>query len=181
MTEPPTPNFLEDDDDDLVALVKTGSFGGEKGPQLPIPDQRIVAALRLVDHSGICEQISSWRTSDATERHAGGRPTLIPDRAILAILVELGVLNEAQLASKATEAINHRISLNALALLGVSPGLVSSSAVWRAVKRLLDVIDPYPISRYRTTAKTEYLAALALLDAGVTAIKRHGLTGSATN
>jgi hypothetical protein len=90
---------------------------------------------------------------DAKDRHPGGRQSAIDDRAILALLVLLALESSPLFVSNIAHAIETRLS---------GEGWYDKS--WRAVQRLLAVIDPYPAPRRKRMSVEEFKVIEALRD-----------------
>lgn len=132
-----------------------------------IPHERVTAALQLVDDSGVVEEIGRWRAEDRAGRHAGGRPAAMGDRAILTLFVLLTFEHSPQFVDRAAEAVASRLTPESLRELGIVRHPADGSdddwydRCWRALHRLLDVIDPYPAPRNRLVTTAEYDAIVA--------------------
>jgi len=118
------------------------------------------AALAIVDAAGIATRVCDWRAEDAREKHAGGRPSALDDRAIVALLVLLALEGTPLFVANIAHVIEHRLSCESRSQLRIqqhpSDGVDWYDRCWRAVHRLLDVIDPYPAPRRRRLSKQEF-------------------------
>jgi len=114
-------------------------------------NDRVARVANIVDQSEICDQLSAWRAADSTGKSCGGRPSAVSDRGILAVLVLLAVEGQALHVSAAADIIENRLDADGRTLLGIRQHLADSAhwydRTWRAIHRLLDVIDPYPAPR----------------------------------
>ncbi|MHB8319124.1 MAG: hypothetical protein ACYDEP_07855 [Acidimicrobiales bacterium] len=137
----------------LHAILATG--GRSRSPS-------VEAAITIIDSTGICEQLATWRSEDRKrERKApGGRPATLNDRAVLVLLVVLALEHSPLLISRIAEVISKRLSLKAMDLLGINPAEVNKKDFydrsWRAIHSMLDVIDPFPGPRNRLLTNAEW-------------------------
>jgi len=131
-----------------------------------IPHDRLQRLSNIVEQSGICDQLTEWRAADNASSHRGGRPAAIGDHGILIVLLALAVEGRPLYVSEAADIIEHRLDDEGRNMLGIHQHAADSDRwydrTWRAVHRLLDVIDPYPALR-RTigVSEDEYSRLLA--------------------
>lgn len=122
--------------------------------QTMIDDAAVTAVAAFIDTTGIAQQIADWRNKTTTV----GRPATIGDRALLTVLALLVFEDSPLLISRAAELIEHRLTDRARQHLDIRTpaGPVDwYSRTWRAYKRMLDQIDPYPAPRNRLLAADE--------------------------
>lgn len=122
------------------------------------------AAVHFIDRSGTADQIAKWREHDSDERHAGGRPAYINDRAVLAIMLLLAAGNSPLHLTSAAQVIEERESTEGLALLGIDASKTDAawySAFWRAWRRPHDTLDAFPAPRHRYLSEEEQQAVKA--------------------
>jgi hypothetical protein len=147
-------------DGELERCLQMGAFGGRQGIIHSISDSTVVGALSIVDTSGIPARVITWRAEDAKDRHAGGRALSIDDRAIITLLVLLALEGSPLFVTNIANIIEHRLSDNARSLLGIRQFAAEGDdwydRSWRAVHRLLAVIDPYPAPRNRRMSVDEF-------------------------
>jgi hypothetical protein len=133
-----------------------------------VNDSTVTGALSIIDTSGIANRVAVWRAEDAKDRHPGGRSSAIDDRAILALLVLLALEGSPLFVTNIANIIEHRLSDNALSLLGVRQHAADGDnwyhRTWRAVHRLLSVIDPYPAPRWKKMSANKFKVIEALRD-----------------
>ena len=115
-----------------------------------IPTAYLGNAIRIVDRSGVVEQLEAWRLK-ARKSNAGRKP-YIPFRAVLILFLlhvqqALGV-NYIAMA----KTLDVRCSLEHFQTLGIRnvPGDQDDwyQRLWQASNRMLALIDPYPIPRH---------------------------------
>jgi len=150
----------DDVDEALERCVATGAFGGRRGITRSISDSTVVGALSVVVASGVAARVEAWRAEDAKNRHAGGRIGAIDDRAIIALLVLLALDGAPLFVSNIADLIENRLSMSARGLLGIrqlaADGDDWYDRSWRAVHRLLSVIDPYPTPHKKRISVEEF-------------------------
>jgi len=156
---------------DFDSLGMIGDQGLNLGPSHPpIDDQRVALAIELIEKSGICVRVAKWRSEDqerAGKGH-GGRPGSLDDRVVLVLLLVLALEGSPLLVTHAAAVVEHRLSGEAKAMLGISPDRIGNPVwydrFWRAFHSLLDVIDPFPGPRNRLLTKDEWAAIIASRD-----------------
>ena len=145
---------------------------------------QIQVPLTIVDTSGALDLIQQWRAEDKAQKeaklgyapHAGGRPSIITDRAAIALMLAIGVEANPLLVSRATELVTERITEKAWEALKLPTNEFKKRftkrevrmwyhRIWRAIGRVLDVVDPYPeTSYYKRMEKSEYAQIVATRD-----------------
>ena len=131
----------------------------------PIDDKTVEDVLALIDRFTIIERIQQWRAEDAGDRHAGGRPSLISDRSILALFWIAAIDGAPLLVTSVTDLLNNRLSPSSRQLLGIfTADDIDYSAVWRATQRFLAVIDGYHAPTRRRYTRDEAEAVRNALD-----------------
>jgi len=150
----------DDVDEALERCLATGAFGSRRDVTQPILDSTVSAALAIVDAAGVSDKIANWRAADATDRHPGGRPGALDDRAIMALFVLLALENSPLYIDKVAYAIEERLSERAKAFLHIRQ-FASDGDDWydrcgRAIHRVLNVIDPYPAPRKKRISQAEF-------------------------
>ncbi len=155
-------------DEALERLLNSGAFGGRSGAARPISDPVVLAARSIVAAARIGERIAQWRAADVKDRHAGGRPPSIDDNAIVTLLVLLVLEGSPLFVTNIAHAIEHRLGDEAKSLLGIRQYAADGDdwydRSWRAVHRLLSVIDPYPAPHKRRMSVDEFKVIEALRD-----------------
>jgi len=155
-------------DGELERCLQMGAFGGHRGVIHSISDSTVTGALSIVTTSGIAARVVAWRAEDAKGRHAGGRPLSIDDSAIITLLVLLVLEGSPLFVTNIANAIEHRLSDEAKSLLGIRQYAADGDdwydRSWRAVHRLLSVIDPYPAPHKRRMSVEEFKVIEALRD-----------------
>ena len=129
-------------------------------------DRLIRGVTELVDTSGILDLLATWREEDDPERATkGGRPSLAEERTCLIILLALTIAGEHPLVVRVAEAYSSRLQTASRDLLNLpranpTPQEVSDTAlyhrVYRALHRILSVIDPYPGPRRGRITRAEF-------------------------
>lgn len=148
----------------------------------PIDASRVAAALRIVDLAGVVDTISIWRDMDRAGRGAGGRPAVIDDRAALAIFILLGCSGRALHVRQGSIMLADQLDPEAVDLLGITRPVNDAGSetvwyqrLWRAMHRVLDVIDPYPAPRNRLLKPDEVEQILERRDPVVQVIRQQRL------
>lgn len=139
----------------------------------------VAAALQLVDLANIVDTIAGWREHDTANRRAGGRPAVISDRAALAIFTLLACSHRPLHVRQGAIMLAHQLDPAGFALLGITPPVGGSGGeddwyqrLWRAIHRVLDVIDPYPAPRNRRLTSDEAEEIKAARDPADQAIRK---------
>ncbi|WP_276969243.1 hypothetical protein [Ferrimicrobium acidiphilum] len=152
----------------LEALDDPGLSYGFSPPH--IDDQQIASAIKLIDASGICVRVAKWRSEDQERagKGRGGRPGSLNDRVVLVLLLVLALEGSPLLVTHAAAVVEHRLSGEARAMLGISPDRIGNPVwydrFWRAFHSLLDVIDPFPGPRNRLLTVDEWADVMASRD-----------------
>lgn len=153
---------------DFDSLGMIGDQGLNLGPSHPpIDDQQIASAIKLIDESGICVRVAKWRSEDQERagKGRGGRPGSLNDRVVLVLLLVLALEGSPLLVTHAAAVVEHRLSGEARAMLGISPDRIGNPVwydrFWRAFHSLLDVIDPFPGPRNRLLTVDEWADVMA--------------------
>ena len=156
-------------DSDSLGMI--GDQGLNLGPSHPpIDDQRVARAMSLIDASGICARVARWREEDRERagKGPGGRPGSLDDRVVLVLLLVLALEGSPLLVTHVADVVEHRLSGEAMAMLGIDPDKTGNidwyDRCWRALHSLLDVIDPFPGPRNRSLTKDEWAAIIASRD-----------------
>lgn len=140
---------------------------------LPQPDQppeskrgylsaRVVRGVaELVDRSGLFDRLDEWRLEDnPLHGKQGGRPTSTDERTCFVVLLALIVAGEPPLVTRVAEAYSKRLQTTSRDLLNLPRIQVGSdkaiyARVYRALRRILAVVDPYPGPRRTRLTRTE--------------------------
>ncbi len=153
-------------DEALERCLNSGAFGSRRGVTQPVSDSVVAAARSIVIAAKIADRVAQWRVEDAKARHAGGRPSSIDDNAILTLLVLLALEGSPLFVTNIANVIEHRMSDEAKSLLGIHQNAADGDdwydRCWRAVQRLLAVIDPYPAPHNRRLSVEEFKEIEAL-------------------
>ncbi len=156
-------------DSDSLGMI--GDQGLNLGPSYPsIDDQRVARAMSLIDASGICARVARWREEDRERagKGPGGRPGSLDDRVVLVLLLVLALEGSPLLVTHVAAVVEHRLSGEAMAMLGIDPDKTGNidwyDRFWRAFHSVLDVIDPFPGPRNRLLTKDEWAAIIASRD-----------------
>lgn len=137
---------------DLRALLR-GPNNAPMTTRAPVSHNRVQLAVTLIDKSGLPDDIAKWRAESAgpTVPFRRGRPPKVDDRAVLALIVLLAFENSPLLVSNAAALISYRLTDESKALLGIDVDGTRYvdwyDRTWRALHRLLEVVDPFPINR----------------------------------
>lgn len=130
----------------------------------------------IVDRAGACDLLAQWRTEDGYDPSRGGRPAVVSDGAILIIFLIVATsghpLHLTQCASLLTDPDTTDKALELLGLPARDKARTIGDAyeatyprwysrLWRALKRVLDCIDPFSdIPHWRRLTKAEYDAIM---------------------
>lgn len=155
-------------DTDAMAELRAMLRGPNNAPmktRAPVDHRDVMLATTLVDRSGLAADIAAWRAESTTASNplGGGRPPVIDDRAMLSLLVLMALEDSPMLVSNAAAIVAYRLTDESKELLGIDaePAKFPDwyARAWRALHRLLDVVDPFPINRAlggdRRTAMTK--------------------------
>ena len=133
-------------------------LAGRRGAR--INDAVVKSILTMVDQSGIVDEIAAWRAQDRVGKHPGGRPATVGDRAVLVLLMVLANECSPIQYTRMTDLVMTRMSGSALAAIGIASrpvdDRVAYNRIWRAVRSLLDVIEPFSGPRNRLLTRDEY-------------------------
>ena len=141
-----------------------------------IDDAVVESAVAMVDRSGIVDQVAAWRAADREGRGPGGRPATVGDRAVLACFLLLAEECAPVQVERMADLVTTRLSDNALAAIGITSRpeghRVAYNRIWRAVRSLLDVLEPFPAQRNRRLTKKELDDVCRSRDPETTAARR---------
>lgn len=116
-----------------------------------IPHSKVLQALRLIDISGATEAMSEWRIEDQGEPGLGGRPAMLNDRAMFALLLIVATEWDPMHLTRVASIITHRLSDDSKIALGITTASATETEwyarTWRAFHRASVVVDPFPITR----------------------------------
>ena len=124
------------------------------------------SAVELIDASGVIPMIEQWIAEDEPDRSAkGGRPQVVPPRAVLVALM-IAVLEPADLTIKngVYPILAARLHRAEREELGIDTAKVTYFSTWRALRRIADLIDPYPAPRRERPTWAEVKAIKASPD-----------------
>lgn len=126
----------------------------------------LTQARSLVRQAGIVEMLAQWRAEDGANPLRGGRPHLVTDEQVLTLLMILMLDNSPMHITRARDLVCHRLTKRAQDALGLARDDGDESAwyfrLWRAFRRVLAPIDPYPGQQYhRRYTKDEWQAVVA--------------------
>ncbi len=116
-----------------------------------IPHSKVLQASRLVDISGAPQAVSEWRIEDQGEPGLGGRPAMLDDRAMFALLLMVATEWDPMHLTRVASLITHRLSDDSKTALGITTASATEAEwyarTWRAFHRISVVVDPFPITR----------------------------------
>lgn len=130
----------------------------------------VKGAAELVDASGVLEQWQRWRDEDIPDRDKrGGAPTKGSTRIAFIVLIALVAAGEPPLVSRISEVLTSRLQTASRDLLGLPRFETASDnavyhRVYRALRRLLEPIDPYPGEQRKRLTRREQEALRASWD-----------------
>lgn len=118
-------------------------------------------ARSLVRESGLVETLRRWRHEDGYDPRLGGRPRTVSDEQLLTILMVLMLDNSPMHLTRARDLVCHRMTQRARDALSLDPDDCNPRGwyhrFWRAFRRVLAPIDPYPGQQYhRRYTKDEW-------------------------
>lgn len=141
-----------------------------------IDDAVVESAVAMVEQSGIVEQIAAWRAADREGRGPGGRPAAVGDRAVLAVFLLLAEECAPVQVERMADLVTTRLSDNSLAAIGITSRpeehRVAYNRVWRAVRSLFGVLEPFPGPHNRLLTKKELDDINRSRDPAMTAARR---------
>lgn len=162
-------------DEAVDRLVRDGALAN--GTHLTVSTAKVRDVMRLIDASPLCVQLAAWRCDDS-DPAPGGRPRALDDRAVIGLLTLAVLTRLPQHVRSMQHLIEHVLGDEALTMLGVrrhpADGDDWYDRCWRALHRLLDVIDPYPAPR-RTLSPEEFAEVEAKRLAGNSVRKQQRL------
>jgi hypothetical protein len=149
------------DQSSLAIAVSKGAFGHRGGFAHAFTDAQVANVVRLIDDAKLVQAIEQWRQSDSLERHAGGRPSVLNDRAMITAMLLLALDGTGVLITRVGELFQHRLSDNAKALLGVDPATTGSfvewnNRSWRAFHRITELVDGFATPKRSRLTRTQY-------------------------
>ncbi|MEO7544860.1 MAG: hypothetical protein ABIT21_00965, partial [Terrimesophilobacter sp.] len=124
------------------------------GPSAKFDLHAVSQAARMIDSSGVVEQVAKWRAEDTRHRHPGGRERIVTDRVILIVLLLLAREYSPLLGTGMGVVLYRRLTAEAREFLGLPSIDTNRSArlelrSWQnaanyAFHRLAAPLDPYP-------------------------------------
>ena len=139
---------------DLGGMTQAEVIGRGQIHEL-IDDDTVRLMAERVRKTGVLEKLQAWADEDAAAFSIGGRPSLIPPRAVLTGLLLLAKEGKAMFLTNVRDLFLFRLSAASRELLGLETprmawaGHVSEKNRWyantnRAFRRLNDLMDPFP-------------------------------------
>lgn len=141
----------------------------------------VAQVLRIVDRAEVTDWITGWRAEDrkAANRGPGGRPSMVDDRGVVALLLLLGLIGQPLTVRAMTALIVWGLDEDDRALLGIDLADLTAAdlyhRLWRSLHRTLSVLDPHPVSKYRRLPLEEMAQLLSAIPAGVQETRRERL------
>lgn len=129
----------------------------------------VAQVLRIIDRSETPDWIASWRAEDraAEGRKPGGRPPMLGDRGVLALLLLLGLISQPQTVRAMTALVMWGLDGKSRELLGIDLADLTPDdlyhRLWRSFHRTLRTLEPHPISTYRRLSTAEFKLARAAI------------------
>jgi len=126
-----------------------------------LSDRAIKGATFMVRNCGVMDLIRTYREEDRpADMKKGGRPKLSDEEIVLIILITLVAAGEAPLVTNVAHAYRARISTPMRALLGLPVVERATESqvyhrVYRALRRILAPLDPYPCKRRKRPSRAE--------------------------
>lgn len=125
--------------------------------RVTIPIANVEFAVGFIDKSGMVEHLTTARAARA--KSPGGRPAVVSDRAILALMFLLAMEGRPMHLTRAEEMVRYRLDDEAFALLGIDMTDTSWQTLYgrlrRAFARVVDAVDPYPGPRKKRLTYAE--------------------------
>lgn len=140
---------------------------------IPVHRPQVERAALLVREARLVERLAAWRAEDGHDPAKGGRPSDFTDAQVLTLLVLLALEGQSLHATLVRDLIQYRLTRGALEALGVNNNdprwlpeqRARYARLWRAVHRVLDVMDPHPDEqRHKRYTYKEWAAVLAARD-----------------
>ncbi|PAT13525.1 hypothetical protein [Corynebacterium hadale] len=130
-------------------------------------------ATKVVDTSGVVEQLAEWDSADRAGRGLGGRPAHVPVRAALILFILPALLGKPMYVRESSEILRYRLGGKAWNALDIDlrkwdtrTSTTWYDRLWRTLRyRVRDVIDPFPETpHWRRLDKEEYAELAASRD-----------------
>lgn len=140
---------------------------------VPVHAPQVDNAAILVRGAGLVERLERWRAEDGFDPRKGGRPSQFTDEQALVLLTIVALEGQKLTAVRIEELVRHRLTDKALKRLGIDRTDHRWQQnrhsvylrVYRAVRRVLAVLDPHPdLQRHHRVTYGEYAEVLAARD-----------------
>jgi hypothetical protein len=133
--------------------------------------EKVALTVARVEKTGALDLLARWQDEDAPTAGRSVRAVLIPQRAVLVGLLLLADGDSPLWINSLAELLQHRLTAESRALLGLPESATTDSYDARARKRwystthsafhrLLALMDPFPQSGWKSYAATEVQAVL---------------------
>lgn len=161
-TPPASPEVLST----LWGAVPSGRFVGNHSQ---ISNSQVEFISKLVDASGVADQIDTWQVEDRTKTGAGGCRRLVSTRTALTLLMLLSSEHSALFVGEMAIIAGERLSNTSLRELGLwghnRKGKTRNTKdwfwpMWHSIHRALNVIDPKPGQRRKFPTPEEILETI---------------------
>jgi hypothetical protein len=125
-------------------------------------------AIRIVERSGIHQRLMAWEQIE--RKSSAGRKPIIPMTAVLPLMLLHIQMGRGIVYNDIAATLHSRFKYKHLEMLGIQN--VDSDMkdwyhrFWRALNRIITLVDPYPLPRDRPLQKGEYAERLARLTNG---------------
>ena len=137
------------------------------GSRFVVDDESIRLAIRLVDNSGVVDELAAWKAAEC--KGPGGRPETFPTRALLVAMALCAVTNQPLHLRRFCDVLFRQLSSKWRAELGIpDPPAAGDAKAWLAVERtvrhrfhsMVDLMDPSPTPKNRRLDGPDFQAAL---------------------
>jgi hypothetical protein len=171
-------------DDEFFGGMTAEEIASRRNSRTVFSDHEVAHAAARVDKSGALAKLAVWRREDALGHGVGGRPTLIGDRAILVGLLLLAQEKSPLWMRALADLLLHRLSPESQESLALPSAQRNGSRPelqhlrWEkntnnAFRRILDLMDPYPmLNRRDSMTYAEVQILLQTHDANRSAIMK---------
>jgi hypothetical protein len=136
----------------LSEAVANGAFGNTRGLSHQFSHATVENAARVIDNTDIARALTEWRVIDSQQKHPGGRPSKLNDRAVLVAILLLAIDGKALHLTRIGELFKYRLEPQSLRLLGLNENQDGSLYEWcgrafRAFHRITALLDGYRTPR----------------------------------
>jgi hypothetical protein len=161
-------------DEELASVITYDEVRTGTGKATKFSKEDVRLAITRIESTGIIQKLEAWRAEDSTRKGPGGRPPIVTDLTVLAILLLLVRERSPLWVTEMRNVLWFRLSPEARELLGLRPDsdTVSDRAqaknwynnAWNALHRFVDIMDPYPGPKHKLLNLAEREAIMTARD-----------------